>query len=137
MTIFDRVKALADKQGKSIVDVEADLGMSKNYLYKWKKAKPTAERLEQVADYFNVSTDYILGRTPTPSFTAKDEIDVQKAVTNLIQGLSNKDSLAFLKNNGEELDEEDAELLRSSLENVARQSLLLSKKRSQKSNDKK
>lgn len=36
-TVFDRIKNLADSRGKSIVDVEADLGLSKNYLYKWKK----------------------------------------------------------------------------------------------------
>ncbi|KJW12837.1 helix-turn-helix domain-containing protein [Levilactobacillus spicheri] len=137
MDLASRIKELAEHRKITIAELERNTGISNGQIRKWGVRSPKVENLQKVADYFGVSTDYLLGRTPTPSFTAKDEIDVQKAVTNLIQGLSNKDSLAFLKNNGEELDEEDAELLRSSLENVARQSLLLSKKRSQKSNDKK
>ncbi|KRK94216.1 hypothetical protein FD25_GL000166 [Levilactobacillus acidifarinae DSM 19394] len=54
----------------------------------------------------------------------------------MISGLSNKNSLAFLKNNGSPVDEDDAELLKISLENVARQSLLLSRKRNRENNDK-
>lgn len=61
-TVFDRIKKLADSRGKSIVDVEADLGLSKNYLYKWKKSAPNSTKLIEVADYFDVSTDYLLGR---------------------------------------------------------------------------
>ncbi|HIW72413.1 MAG TPA: helix-turn-helix transcriptional regulator [Candidatus Levilactobacillus faecigallinarum] len=137
MDIVSIIKALASKQGLSLKQLAIKLGIGENSIYRWNDKKPTIDKLQLVADFFGVSTDYLLGRTPTPTFTAKDEIDVQKAVTDLIQGLSNKDSLAFLKNNGEELDEEDAELLRSSLENVARQSLLLSKKRSQEKNNKK
>lgn len=136
MDLFDRIKLLCKQRGISISKLEEKLSFPRGYLYTLKKKVPGVDRLKSIADFFDVSTDYLLGRTPTPTFTAKDEIDVQKAVTDLIQGLSNKDSLAFLKNNGEELDEEDAELLRSSLENVARQSLLLSKKRAQENNKK-
>ena len=70
ITVFDRIKRLADKQGKSIVDVEADLGFSKNYLYKWKKSVPSSDKLAKVADYFNVSTDYLLGRDTKETKTA-------------------------------------------------------------------
>lgn len=62
ITVFDRIKKLAERQGKRIVDVESDLGMSKNYLYKWKKSVPTSDKLARVADYFGVSVDYLLGR---------------------------------------------------------------------------
>lgn len=62
LTVFDRIKRLTEKQGKTIVDVESDLGFSKNYLYKWKKSVPSSDKLSKVADYFNVSTDYLLGR---------------------------------------------------------------------------
>lgn len=61
-TVFDRVKKLAESRGKTIVQVEADLNLSKNYLYKWKKSIPNSDKLAQVADYFGVSTDSILGR---------------------------------------------------------------------------
>ena len=32
---------------------------------------PTFESLVKIADYFNVSTDYLLGRTTNPYFDAK------------------------------------------------------------------
>lgn len=57
----------------------------------------------------------------------KDEKDVQLILEDLINGLSNENSLAFLKNGGVEIDEEDAELLRDSLERTVRRSKILAK----------
>ncbi|MBO0475075.1 helix-turn-helix transcriptional regulator [Enterococcus ureasiticus] len=67
MTVFDIVKKLADSQKISIVELEEKLNFSRNSLYAWKKSNPSTEKLEAVADYFNVSTDYLLGRTDNPS----------------------------------------------------------------------
>lgn len=66
MTTFDRVKFLAEKQKISIVELEEKLGFGRNSLYSWKKKIPNGESLKKVADYFNVSTDYLLGRTDNP-----------------------------------------------------------------------
>ena len=63
MTTFDRVKFLADKQKISMVELEERLGFGRNSLYSWKKKTPNGASLEKVADYFNVSVDYLLGRT--------------------------------------------------------------------------
>lgn len=69
-TVFDRIKKLSERQGITIVDVEAKLGFSKNYLYKWKKSVPSSDKLAKVADFFGVSTDYLLGREKQKSKTA-------------------------------------------------------------------
>ena len=37
MTVFDRIKELADKQGISVSKVATDLGFSENLFYQWKK----------------------------------------------------------------------------------------------------
>lgn len=63
MTTFDRVKKLCEEQKISIVELEEKLKFSRNSLYSWKKNKPSSDKLEKVADFFNVSTDYLLGRT--------------------------------------------------------------------------
>lgn len=63
MTLFDRVKELADEQKISIAELERKLTWSTNVLYKLKTQKPSIDRVEALADYFNVSTDYLLGRT--------------------------------------------------------------------------
>jgi len=62
MTIFERVQELSRKQGKTLQKVANDLGFGDNYLYTLKKQKPKADNLEKLADYFNVSVDYLLGR---------------------------------------------------------------------------
>lgn len=73
MTVFDRIKELADKQGISVSKVAVDLGFSENLFYQWKKASPKSDRLEKVADYFNVSVDYLLGRTDKPESVVEPE----------------------------------------------------------------
>lgn len=87
MTVFDRVKKLCDARKISINDLETSLGYSKNTLYRLKTQNPGADKLQSIADYFNVSTDYLLGRTdePDPVFsnvpewaTAKDKRDFKK-----------------------------------------------------------
>ncbi|HFM6418676.1 TPA: helix-turn-helix domain-containing protein, partial [Enterococcus faecium] len=42
--------------------VEEDLGYGKNVLYRLKNSNPSTERLQEIADYFDVSVDYLLGR---------------------------------------------------------------------------
>lgn len=72
MTIFERIKELADKQGKSLQKVSEDLGLSQNYIYNLKGAKsPAADKLALIADYFNVSVDYLMGRS---NFINKKEL---------------------------------------------------------------
>lgn len=64
---YEKIKELADKHGISLMKLEEDLGYSRNTLYKLKSQKPNAERISEIADYFNVSTDYLLGRTDNPA----------------------------------------------------------------------
>lgn len=80
MTLFERLKFLAKKQGKSINDVENDMGYSKNTLYRFKNTNPSAKKLQEIADYFQVSADYLLGRTDNPNLDREKmpkEIDVK------------------------------------------------------------
>lgn len=70
-TTFDRIKELAEKRGKSLPAVSADLNFSDNLFYRWKTSNPKASDLAKVADYFHVSVDYLLGRDESPT----DELD--------------------------------------------------------------
>ena len=70
-TAFERIKDLADKHRISLNDLEDKLGISRNSLYGIKKANPKSDRLQQIADYFNVSTDYLLGRTDNPNVASE------------------------------------------------------------------
>lgn len=76
---FEIVKDLCEKQGISLNTLEDKLKLGKNSLYGLKRNQPSAERLQQIADYFNVSTDYLLGRTDNPAIAGggsePDDID--------------------------------------------------------------
>ena len=67
---FEKIKELAKKRGKSLGQVEEDLGYGRNTLYKIKNSTPNAERIAEIANYFNVSTDYLLGRTDNPAISS-------------------------------------------------------------------
>ncbi|EKK0789461.1 helix-turn-helix domain-containing protein [Listeria innocua] len=66
MTAFDRVKELCKKRGIPVSKLESDVGFGKNSIYSWKQNNPSSDKLQKIADYFNVSTDYLLGRTDNP-----------------------------------------------------------------------
>lgn len=63
MTTFEIVKKLCNQRKISINDLEKALGYSKNILYRLKTQTPGADKLKAITDYFDVSTDYLLGRT--------------------------------------------------------------------------
>lgn len=80
---FEKIKELAKRRGISLQKVAEDLGFSVNYLYTLKEKTPKSDRLQEIADYFNVSTDYLLGRTDNPKIASeKDDatVDLKKAV---------------------------------------------------------
>ena len=66
-TLYERVHQLAEKQGLSDFDLSLKLGLSRNAVYSWQKSSPKTETLEKVAEFFNVSADYLLGRTDKAS----------------------------------------------------------------------
>ncbi len=66
---------MADGQRISILELESRLGFGKNSLYRWKTSYPASDKLQKVADYFNVSTDYLLGRTDNPNIDNSEPED--------------------------------------------------------------
>lgn len=74
MIVFDRIKYLANKKGMSLSEVAIELGFSPGLFYQWKRAKPKAENLGAVANYFGVSIDYLLGREEESALTKKHGI---------------------------------------------------------------
>lgn len=105
---FEKIKELADKKGISINRLEEQLDFSRNTIYNMKTKKPNAERVAAIADYFNVSTDYLLGRTDNPRI-AKDN---DNSVTIDLK----KDAEETFFFDGHELNDEDIDLITSILE---------------------
>lgn len=62
MNPYEKIKDLTRQQGISVRELEKRLGYSNGYFSKWKTVSPNSDGLSKVADYFNVSIDYLLGR---------------------------------------------------------------------------
>lgn len=66
MTILDRIRSLANDRKVTLAELERNLNFSNGSLRKWETSTPRGDKIEKIADYFNVSTDYLLGRTDNP-----------------------------------------------------------------------
>jgi transcriptional regulator with XRE-family HTH domain len=70
--LYKRIRQLCNERGVSVTRLETELGFSTSTIQKWKMASvPNATSIIKIAQYFNVSTDYLLGVTDIAS-TAKD-----------------------------------------------------------------
>ncbi|KNE22444.1 helix-turn-helix domain-containing protein [Virgibacillus pantothenticus] len=133
MTTFEIVKKLCKERKISINDLEKALGYSKNTLYRLKTQTPGADKLKAIADFFDVSTDYLLGRTEKKRYydlTEKDERDIQRELKKIIDGEDVDNAFAAFDGKVlDELSEEDRELLIASWENTLRLTKRLAKKK--------
>lgn len=62
MNTYEIIKELAKEKGLSIRQLEMNFGYSNGYLGSWKRQTPNSIELARLADYFDVSVDYLLGR---------------------------------------------------------------------------
>lgn len=59
-----RLKSLSSELGKSINQVEKELGYSRNALHNYNENHmPSALRLIELSDYFEVSPNYLIGKS--------------------------------------------------------------------------
>lgn len=68
MNFYDRLSILMGQKDISARQITIDCKLNHSAITDWKsgKAKPSSEALSKLADYFNVSVDYLLGRTDDP-----------------------------------------------------------------------
>ncbi len=80
MDTFDRITNLLQENGMTQADLSRATGISTGLISQWKKRmqSPSTEKLKLIADYFNVTVDYLLGNvqestSSTPN-TQKEEL---------------------------------------------------------------
>lgn len=75
MGIVDKIKKLCDEHGTSFAEVERNVGLSNGQIRRWDNASPKLENIEKVADYFDVTVDFLRGKEPKEKLpTDLDEI---------------------------------------------------------------
>lgn len=60
MNTKERIKELCKKNKISVNKLETDLGFGTGYVSKLDKSTPNAKKIKLIADYFNVSVDYLM-----------------------------------------------------------------------------
>lgn len=129
--LLDRIKILLKEHSLTLAELERKMNFSNGSMSRWNKTTPGVDKIQKVADYFDVSTDYLLGRTEKRRYydlTEKDEKDIAKELELMIEDLKNTGALAFSKETSE-VDKQTHELLIASLENSLKIAKIEAKKR--------
>lgn len=125
MSTYEVIKQLCDEHGIALTALEKELGFGRGSLGKLKSGGTSAKRLQKIADYFNVSINYLMaGETSDKvndisQLSTKDERDIAKDMENIRKKLmSGADGP--LSYDGEPVPAEDAELLLGQIELMMR-----------------
>lgn len=97
--IVDIIKTLAAEHGESLASIERKLDFGNGTISRWRNNTPSVDKVEKVAAYFGVSTDFVLGRTDNKNIPGKPkEIDIN-------------DNTVIMTLDGEELSESDRQVV--------------------------
>lgn len=71
-----KIKALCQQSGISIAALEKNIGLGNGTISKWETSSPQVDKLLKVANFFNVSVEYLLSY-PISELT-KDAFDLAR-----------------------------------------------------------
>ena len=119
-----RIRKLRLEQNLKQKDLAAKLGISTSSvgMYEREERQPDVETLKKIADFFNVSIDYILGNSDKrghSELTYKDNRNIAKTLDMLKDQIDNNES-GELNYNGIEVTDDDAGLLMDALDMALR-----------------
>jgi transcriptional regulator with XRE-family HTH domain len=68
LKVIDRVLSLIEKQGITKYKLSIETGISQGLIGDWAagRKEPSLKNSLKIAEYFNVSLDYLVGRTENP-----------------------------------------------------------------------
>ena len=128
MGLYENVKEAANSKGYSINKLEKELGFARSYISKFKKITPSADKIQKIADFLGVTSEFLLTDTNENGLTAKDNRDISKDVENIMAKLASGEA-GPASYNGEELDPEAAELFRDELEIALKRLKIINKEK--------
>jgi len=82
---FNRFRALCDQKNVSVYRACTDIGLNRSAVAKWKTGgKPNGSTAAKLAEYFGVTTDYLLGqseeKTPADKSRAVSDEEIKFAL---------------------------------------------------------
>lgn len=77
--LIQNIELLSAQKGIKKTNALIESGVGKNFLFNINRGSdPSTEKIQQLATYFNVSTDYLLGNTDNPQ-NPKVDVDLETA----------------------------------------------------------
>ena len=117
MNSVERVRKICKERKIPISKLEKELGFSNGYIGQLKKGGFPADRLDKIANYLGLTTDYLLNGTNDSSdiLSLKDRRDIAKDLESIMGKLSSKEAgpASF---DGNDIPEDDRELFAAQLE---------------------
>lgn len=123
----ERLKSARERKGYTQTEVYRRTNINNKTLSKYEKndTKPDVETLKALAEFYEVSVEWLLtGDTPSV-LTEKDELDILKRMEQIKRDLTSEDGLLF---NGEPMSEEAVESFLEAMEYAVRQTQRINKK---------
>jgi transcriptional regulator with XRE-family HTH domain len=108
MTLKTRIKELANKKGLSLPNLEAELGFGSGTIVKWDKSAPNVMNLLKVADYLDVTIDYLVkGNEDNQISGNEQEIKINECSKRLLDLGVDPDALESLIDTIEKMQKKD------------------------------
>lgn len=129
MTFYEKLQKLMNARNIRPVDISRATNIATSSFSDWKagRSKPKLDKLQILADYFGIPVSYFTDEEPKEdNFSARDQRDIKRTLDKTLEALTSGEALMF---DGEPIDEETTELLKSSIENSIRMAKALAKKK--------
>lgn len=98
MSTIDKIILLLDKSGKSQKEFADFLGITKNAITDWKSGRIKSYRkyIPKIAEFFDVSTDYLLSDDMNTSTQESEPPSISELMEGFLK-LSQEDKVEFIK----------------------------------------
>lgn len=91
MSLVNKIKKMCDEKGMTFASLERELKFGNGTIRKWDNATPSGDKLAKVADFFNVSVDYLLDRDVNTNSCNLDNVYLSFAKYAQDNGIDTKD----------------------------------------------
>lgn len=118
MNFADRFKELRKLHKLSQVEIAERYDIDRTTVGKWESniSTPSIETLKDLANYFDVTLDYLLGNSSNPKLNKKDERDIQRELEEMQKDFTQ--GTLRMNLDGEEIDDEIKEFILNNMENT-------------------
>lgn len=72
--IVNSIKSICKERGITIGELEKTVGLSQGLVSKWAKSSPSLDKIIDIADYFHISLDEVVGREINKDKSSNDDI---------------------------------------------------------------